>query len=138
MSSAGFNSWIGVDLDGTLAVYDTWKAWNIIGKPIPLMVERIRGWLAQGREVRIFTARVAFDSDVCKVTGREFTREDVIRAIQYWLVHEAKLPALLVTAVKDFQMAELWDDRCIQVIPNTGKTLADELKSQWLAEHGKP
>ena len=25
-------------------------------------------------------------------------------------------------------MIELWDDRCIQVIPNTGRTIADEIE----------
>jgi hypothetical protein len=27
------NGWIGVDLDGTFAHYDTWTAWNSFGKP---------------------------------------------------------------------------------------------------------
>ena len=44
---------------------------------------------------------------------------------------------LPVTCKKDFGMIELWDDRCIQVIPNTGRTLADELDSQKLALAGK-
>ena len=53
--------WIGVDLDGTLAEH-YWPAKGDydptrIGDPIPMMVERVRGWLAEGREVRVFTAR---------------------------------------------------------------------------------
>jgi len=31
------------------------------------------------------------------------------------------LPELEVTNVKDFAMIELWDDRCKQVIINTGE-----------------
>ena len=34
--------WIGVDLDGTLAMYDQWAGAGHIGEPIPLMVERVK------------------------------------------------------------------------------------------------
>lgn len=27
--------WIGVDLDGTLAIYDVWRGANHIGEPVP-------------------------------------------------------------------------------------------------------
>lgn len=30
--------WLGVDLDGTLAVYDKWRGIEHIGAPIPAMV----------------------------------------------------------------------------------------------------
>lgn len=105
MSKAG---WIGVDLDGTLAHYDGWKGETSIGAPIPAMVERIRTWLSQGREVRIFTARVA---------GGDIPA--IVKAIEGWCWEHvgAVLP---VTNVKDFAMVELWDDRAVQVIPNTG------------------
>ena len=50
--------WIGVDLDGTLATHDG-KRSQRIGAPIPAMVERVKMWLREGREVRIVTARAA-------------------------------------------------------------------------------
>jgi hypothetical protein len=50
--------WIGVDLDGTLAYYDHWRGAEHIGEPIPAMLERVKRWLADGKDVRIFTARV--------------------------------------------------------------------------------
>ena len=50
--------WIGVDLDGTLAEYNGWQGPANIGAPIPAMVERVKAWLEEGRDVRIFTARV--------------------------------------------------------------------------------
>ena len=53
--------WIGVDLDGTLARYDGWKGPEHIGEPLMPMVERVKAWLAEGREVRIMTARVSPD-----------------------------------------------------------------------------
>ena len=55
MSSRG---WIGVDLDGTLAEYAGWVSEEHIGHPVPMMLERVKAWLAEGKDVRIFTARV--------------------------------------------------------------------------------
>lgn len=129
--------WIGVDLDGTLARYDGWVAWNVIGRPIPLMVERVKIWLGLGIRVKIFTARVAWDVDTCQVTGKQFTRkmmEDVIGA--YTAEHIGL--ALKSTAIKDFYMRESWDDRAIGVIANTGITVADEYEAQLEALRGKP
>ena len=132
------DGWIGVDLDGTLAHYDKWVQWNSIGKPIPLMVERIRSWLKEDREVKIFTARVAFEKDVCYVTNQVFTREALIAIIQDWCEeHVQKSWRPEVTAIKDYRMIELWDDRCIQVIPNTGRVLRGELDAISLAHTGK-
>ena len=44
--------WIGVDLDGTLSTHDGWGDGSI-GEPVPAMVQRVREWLAEGREVRM-------------------------------------------------------------------------------------
>lgn len=101
--------WIGVDLDGTLAEYDHWRGERHIGNPVPKMVDRVRIWLTQGKyDVRIFTARVS-DGD-----------PEVIKVIQDWTEKHlgVRLP---VTNVKDYAMVELWDDRAVQVIPNTGE-----------------
>lgn len=46
--------WIGVDFDGTLAEYYEDRHG---GSPVPAMVERVRYWIRQGIEVRLFTAR---------------------------------------------------------------------------------
>lgn len=100
------SEWIGVDLDGTLAEYNDWISIEHIGKPILPMLERFKVWLAEGKQVKIFTARVT--------QGQE-----AIRYIHAWLADQG-LPALEVTNVKDFDMAELWDDRCVSVITNTG------------------
>lgn len=99
--------WIGVDLDGTLAHYDGWKGIEHIGDPVPAMFERVKQWLAEGKTVKIFTARVCRD------------RVEVIRHIHAWCEKHG-LPPLEVTNVKDFGMIELWDDRCVAVEPNTG------------------
>lgn len=102
--------WIGVDLDGTLAEYHGWVSSEHIGKPIPKMLERVKRWIESGREVRIMTARVApskEDADVCR------------KAIERWLEEHLGM-IIAITHEKDLFMTELWDDRAVQVIPNTG------------------
>jgi hypothetical protein len=111
--------WIGVDLDGTLAHYTGWVDENHVGEPIPPMLARVKQWVADGREVRIFTARVG-PHDPAKV--RPDYRHRVVRVIHEWLAKHG-LPRLEVTATKDYGMVELWDDRCVQVIPNAGTPL---------------
>ena len=107
------DGWIGVDLDGTLAFYDTWKGANYIGDPILPMLNRVKQWLSENREVKIFTARAS--------------RPEELVYVKKWLVDNG-LPELEITNVKDFGMIELWDDRCVQVIPNTGQPIT---KSIW-------
>lgn len=109
------NGWIGVDLDGTLAEYHGWVGATHIGKPIPKMVERVKQWLAAGQDVRIFTARVNGESP-----GRAEEVGPIFVAISDWCLEHlgTRLP---ITYKKDFGMIELWDDRCVQVIPNTGE-----------------
>jgi hypothetical protein len=113
--SAG--GWIGVDLDGTLAEYHGWKGVDVIGAPIPAMVERVKQWLAEGRDVRIFTARVATDDTLERLTARKHIAAWTLRHVG------AELPA---TNVKDFGMVELWDDRAVTVEQNTGRALGRE------------
>lgn len=132
-------AWIGVDLDGTLAEYHGWTKWNEFGKPIPAMVERVREWLRKGTEVRIFTARVSVrDSDkhVCVKSGEEFTTFQMRNAISDYCVRHIGVP-LHSTCVKDLHMIELWDDRAVQVVPNTGRSLAEERDAEYHARHGK-
>jgi hypothetical protein len=131
------DGWIGVDLDGTLAKYDGWVDWDVIGEPIPEMVNRVKKWLADGYTVKIFTARVGKSYDKCKNSERVFWRSDMVRVIKRWCCDHVG-QALEVTCVKDVDMIELWDDRAIQVIPNTGKTLAEEFEAELSALRGKP
>lgn len=105
--------WIGVDLDGTLAYYEGWKGETHIGAPVPAMVERVKRWLAEGREVRIFTARVS---------GGDVTA--FLQVMERWCeTHIGR--RLVVTNVKDYAMDELWDDRAVQVVPNTGQPVGE-------------
>lgn len=102
------SGWIGVDLDGTLAKYNGWKGMEHIGEPVIPMMLRVQKWLSEGKTVKIFTARACVP--------------EAVPHIKAWLSSH-NLGDLEITNIKDFGMIELWDDRCVQVIPNTGETV---------------
>lgn len=106
--------WWGVDLDRTLAHYETGQSLEHIGHPIPAMIRRVREWIKQGRRVKIFTARAE--------------APDQIPKIQAWLV-EHGLPKLEITNRKDHLMEYLYDDKARQIIINAGKTVNGRQKS---------
>jgi len=114
-------SWIGVDLDGTLAHYDGWRGVDHIGEPVPEMLTRVKQWIAEGKCVKIFTARLHAHNVIDFTDSKPV---DVITPIQEWCRKHVGV-VLDATNVKDFEMVELWDDRCIQVEPNTGKRAYD-------------
>jgi hydroxymethylpyrimidine pyrophosphatase-like HAD family hydrolase len=134
MSTQG---WIGVDLDGTLAHYDGWKGANHIGEPIPAMVERVKRWLAEGKTVKIMTARVYCPpAPTHPTTGvnangeanyhlwqefhkRKHDSEMSEKLIRTWCWN-VFATTLEVTCTKDYAMIELWDDRAVRVVINTG------------------
>ncbi len=90
-------SWIGVDLDGTLAEYDGWKGIDHIGPPKEWVREYVLQLLDYGVEVRVMTARVQ--------EGQE-----AIDAIEGWC--NVFLGQILpVTDKKDMDMVALIDDR---------------------------
>lgn len=100
--------WIGVDLDGTLAVYRGWNGGEI-GEPVPAMVERVKRWLAEGQDVRIFTARVGvcgeYSDESLRTANEDFAREQET-LIGDWCERHLGV-RLKVTAVKDFTLLEL-------------------------------
>lgn len=106
------NGWVGVDLDGTLAKYDGWKGPTHIGEPIMPMVAVVRRLLEQGATVKIFTARVCSaqpetEIAIAKKAIADWTREHIGRELE-------------VTAEKDWNMIEYYDDRAIHVQYNSG------------------
>jgi hypothetical protein len=111
--------WIGVDLDGTLAHYEPGQ-FPEIGEPIPRMLDRVLKWVDDGEEVRILTARAANGSS------------DVLRVI-VWL-RQYGLGHLEVTCIKDPEMEVLWDDKAIQVKPNTGEPIVDQELQEGMAK----
>jgi len=110
--------WIGVDLDGTLAAHGDNFDPSVVGPPIPQMVERVRGWLDEGKDIRIFTARVSSDGTDAGRQAIELSRA----AIEAWCdKHLGKV--LPITNMKDYEMEEFYDDRAVQVGRNTGEII---------------
>lgn len=129
--------WIGVDLDGTLATHDdNWFGVTDIGEPIVPMVNRVKAWLEAGKDVRVLTARVGKDPKHAEMDARaqplhgstppsQIEKMIARRAIEDWcLKHIGKV--LPITCSKDLQMIELWDDRVIRVVRNTGEISSQE------------
>jgi len=120
------------DLDGVLAEYHGPAGVGVIGPPIPRMVERVKAWLAAGRDVRIFTARVSYgEAPTCEVPF-ETTRRDAEhqRALIKAWCREHLGRELPVTNCKGYGAVEIYDDRAIQMIANAGQTLAEHLDEQ--------
>jgi hypothetical protein len=110
------NFWLGVDLDGTIAEH-YWPhkgryEETRIGDPIKPMVERVKSWLREGKTVKIFTARVS------DRRGRDIM--PIRAAIQSWCRTHIGM-VLEVTCEKNYRMTQLWDDRAVGVIQNTGE-----------------
>lgn len=103
-------TWIGVDLDGTLAYLDRNSSYSKVGEPIPAMMDLVRKMINSGIRIKIFTARAE--------------DPEQIPIIRKWLKAN-NLPELEITNVKDFKMQRLYDDRCIQVERNTGRLIID-------------
>jgi hypothetical protein len=124
------SGWIAVDFDGTLAEYHGWKGENDLGAPIPAMVERVKTWIAEGKTVKVFTARVGLSGGY-SLESHRFDDQDFAdnqrKIIGDWCEKYIG-QRLEVTATKDFSMIELWDDRCVQVITNTGRAILENAK----------
>lgn len=103
-----------VDFDKTLAQYDSWEINGAkLGEPIPAMADRVRYWIAKGKDVRIFTARAASSNP---------RRDSDIAAIQQWTTTHLGQP-LLVQNWKDFTCEAIWDDLAVSVEANTGRVV---------------
>jgi hypothetical protein len=120
--------WIGVDFDHTLAEYHPSQADDgfALGVPIPAMVERVKRWLNEGKDVRILTARATNEAlyavpyDSARALQRQHEIIKDIERIKKWCAQYIgrELP---VTGAKDFNMIALYDDRAVQVIANKGE-----------------
>ena len=110
-------TWIGFDLDGTLASFESWQGPEHIGAPIQPIVDIAKQYLSCGVTVKILTARV------CSQASEE-ERELATNAIKAWC-KEHLGQELEVTSEKDFYMTECYDDRAIQVEYNTGRLIMD-------------
>lgn len=104
---------IAVDLDKTLAHADDKDDYDpaVIGKPIGPMMDRVKGWLKDGHQVVIHTARASEPGS--------------FPHIKKWL-REQGLPDLPITSTKAKDIDQFWDDKAVAVEPNTGKVLGGD------------
>ena len=104
---------VAVDLDGTLAEYHGWTDDGSVGRPVSRMVGRVKQWLAEGKSVVILTARVCH--------GDPHGQEPIVRAWLNDTFGREVAEQIKITSEKDWSMVEIWDDRAVQVIMNTGE-----------------
>lgn len=108
-------SWIGYDLDGTLAYYDKWRGHKHIGKPIKNMVDKLKRDVANGSRVKIFTARVSVES--MRLGGYAYF--EAILPIHKWCKKNLGfIPE--ITCVKDCFCVKYYDDSAVPVFRNMG------------------
>lgn len=106
------NGWIGVDLDGTLALQDHSGPYDI-GSPVLVMVNRVQQWIRNGYNVRIFTSRLS------PSTTNPRNPLLVQQAIEAWCLKNIG-HILPITNIKDHGLLALWDDRAVRVIRDRG------------------
>lgn len=111
----GFGKWVGFDLDGTLAFDGGGEHTGQIGAPIPATAEIVKALLAEGREVRIVTARVAPGFG-----DHEGQRAKVLA----WFIEHFGIGVAIVHG-KDPDMETLYDDRAVQLVKNTGERVGN-------------
>lgn len=119
---------IAVDLDGTLAEYNGWRGMEHIGAPVQNIVTALKYHQSQGAKIWIFTARVSDDNEAPQATFH----------IKNWL-KRYNIEVDGITAVKHKFFTEIWDDRAIQVVRNTGQFILNEnsnLPEQPVDDHG--
>lgn len=145
--------WYGFDLDGTLAKYDKWEGINHIGEPVKPMVDLMKKMHADGKVVKILTARVAPRANAEYISRKKCTPpeyvakadfsglepdaktwvENMYLGLDTWGAREfiinwcAKHLGFVpeITHEKDHLMLMLFGDRVKQVIPNAGVLVED-------------
>lgn len=106
------NIHIALDLDKTIATYESkWRA-KKIGDPIVPMVTNVIKWLNKGYKISIFTARLAKD-DLEEV---ERQKEMILGFLR-----SSGLPQLPMTCIKHTYFTHFLDDKAFHVVPNTGQ-----------------
>ena len=100
--------WIGVDLDGTLADTRAPNTRHMIPMPVPAMIARVIQWLAEGKKVKVFTARMSQNPDIWQKRIGDWTQDYIGVRLEG-------------TCIKDYGCIELWDDIAVGVEMNTGK-----------------
>lgn len=114
--------WYGFDIDGTIADNSAHTCgMGKIGKPVKPMCDLMKSLHAEGKRVKIFTARLS------DVGGDAASQNAVKEHIWQWCdQHLGFRPE--ITDRKDYKMECLYDDRARQVVRNTGECIEDLYK----------
>lgn len=137
----GPKGWIGVDMDGTLFTYTEWTSWDTFGTLIKPMGDRVLQWISERKDVRIFTARMPLPHEqeieqTCYKTGQKFNGVMMKKAIADHTERHLGV-RLRAQCYKDLHCIEIWDDRAIGVVANTGQTLVDAAVAEMVAQKGR-
>jgi len=100
--------WIGIDLDGTLAIIDHNTSGVVIGEPVEVMRIILESHITEGYKIKIFTARASYPEQ--------------IPIVKKWL-KDNNFPELEITCQKDFAMIRFYDDSAVTIERNTGRIL---------------
>ena len=117
-----------VDLDGTLAFWDTWRGGNHIGEPIEAMADKVRAWLVAGDRVVIYTARACSWNDFpwAEPDDNPITdRAAAIRIVQDWTEKHFGQRLEVVGGKGPWDHA--YDDKTYRIVRNTGKTVEEHV-----------
>ena len=111
--------WYGFDIDGTIADNSAHTfGMGKIGKPVKPMCDLMKKLHAEGRRVKICTARL---SDV----GSDPSSQQAVKEHIWKWCDENLGFRPEITDRKDYEMECLYDDRAKQVVRNTGECLED-------------
>lgn len=114
-----------VDLDGTLAKYDTWKGLDVIGDPIEGAQDFVRD-LLKYRKVLIYTTRMNVDS-------HKHSKEVLKNKILAWLKKNGFPKVEVYSGDGKPLCAEFIDDKALrctpQENPNAYKDVLEEIES---------
>lgn len=104
---------VATDFDATLATYDGPAGGPLaLGDPIEKHVDRVKGWLKDGIHVEVFTAKINVDDPELRML--------ITLAIHAWCKKHLGV-VLAVTDRKKGTWKQIWDDRTVRVVSNTGK-----------------
>lgn len=109
--------WIGFDFDGTIAhtVKGKFKPEHI-GEPIPKMIFLLKQYINDGKEVKIFSARVSTNGTIPSIYNALLSR---FYMNKWCIKHIGR--KIDIVCQKDFLMVKLYDDLAIRVIKDTGE-----------------
>lgn len=125
--------WIGVGYEGVLVKRRPW--FNDQDHAIPAMIDRVKGWLDEGRDIRIVANLEPLNRCVEPGALRimhgawvDNAKEErcwlYVASIRLFCVRHFNV-VLPITNVIDAKMRCLWDCKCEQVEPDTGRRAVD-------------